>query len=250
MIDLVIPYYNAGAKSDELKFALRSWEKNFTDNFIVVIIGDLPEFVNPDSVIFIPQPRKHSQHCIKCFDSNHKYNTIITSPEISDDFIISYDDIILLKKTNIKHIQQLYAIKPLVSFSSSVYQRIISNTLNSLKRFDFSSITFETHLPRIINKKLMIKTFQKFMPIKNRLAPFTLYFNQHFDSRNVKYLNDHPFSKATFNSFKKSVNTNNDKEFLQKLSHYHFLNFDDSGYNNQLKNCLSSLFPNKSKFEL
>lgn len=248
MIDLVIPYFAAGAKKDELKFALRSFEQNLKSDFRLVIIGDLPSFIDQNKILFIHKPKMRSSHFPKCYDTNNKIDSIIISNQISEKFILSYDDVLLIKKTSIAQISDMYAIKPLDSFSNNVYKKIIFDTLAALNGHRLGSVNYETHLPRILDKKLMIKTYQTFKPIRHRLTPFTLYFNQHFPDKKVKYLDEFPFTKAVFNSFIQSVSIT-DPNVLKKIKRYRFLNFDDSAYTPQFEQTLQLLFPNKSKFE-
>src|SRR5690606_7790263 len=52
-IPLLIPYLKSEVAGEELRYALRSWEQNFKEDFQVVVIGDREDWFSPE-IVHIP----------------------------------------------------------------------------------------------------------------------------------------------------------------------------------------------------
>jgi FkbM family methyltransferase len=257
-IDVVIPYIASKGTFDELKYALRSIEQNLDADFRVVIIGDCPEWINRENVNYIPHIRDNVAVMTNCYDANNKMNKLLTNTDISEDFIVTYDDIYFLKKTTIDDINKFYAIKNGGdSTASSTWKELLNNTFAQLKSKNLTQFNFETHLPRFINKKKMTEVYQLFRPIRHRLLHYTLYYNyflaDNFPVCISKENGQFPEIKAGFYGVDDDFSLDSKKspsELVEMLINYQFLNHDDAGLSDNLVKIIKKLFPNKSKFEL
>ena len=257
-IDLVIPYITSKNDFIELKYALRSIEKNLDADFRIVIIGDLPDWINPENVYHISHVRDDKAKFTNCYDVNNKMNKLLLSDEISDDFVITYDDVYFLKKTTIEDLKEFFVIKKgKDSTASSTWKGLLNATFDHLKLKGLPVFNFETHLPRLINKTKMRKVYEMFRPIRHRLLHFTLYFNT-FMEDNIPVLISQEDGyervvKAGFYGVEDDFSINSNKsqdELIKIIGGYLYLNHDDKGLSENLKKVIKKLFNKKSKYEL
>jgi len=264
LIDIVIPYsttFNTKENND-LKYALRSIDKNAVFDCRIIIIGDLPEFIDfykkPDKtnaikeIEYISHERKGGLQFANCLDVNTKMNKIILNDAISDDFIVSYDDILFTKKTEIEDLNNNYVLDSKKAKNVTNYVQLKRKTVAILVKNNFPYFNFETHLPRLINKSKMILIYKKFKPIANLLLHFTLYGNYFFGNKFPILVNKKSKIKAGFygadNDF--SYNHNQSKAKLKELIKKHqFCNFNDDSLSENLKKSIAEIFPNKISFE-
>jgi len=88
-------------RNNELKYSLRSIAKNGYNINRIFIVGEIPNFVNTESVICIPcnDPTK-----IKHYNMLYKIDKVIKSTDIGKDnggkFLVSSDDHFYIKPTN------------------------------------------------------------------------------------------------------------------------------------------------------
>jgi len=193
-----------------------------------------------------------------CYDANNKMNILLLSDAIGEDFIMTYDDIYFLKKTTIDDLKHYYAIKSgKESTASGTWKQLRDATMAALKHYGFTQFNFETHLPRLVNKKKMTEVYQKFRPIKHRLLHYTLYHNYHLEDNfpvNISKQNgEFPPIKAGFYGVDDDFSMDANKsqaELTKTLENYQFLNHDDAGLSDNLVKVIKKLFPDKSKFEI
>ena len=100
MIDVYYPFFEREANWHELRYSLRSIEKHFKFDFRVVITGDLPSWINPDSVLHIPHQRIEGIVQNTLYDAITKQLLFCQHPLTSSYFIRMYDDIYLLGFTD------------------------------------------------------------------------------------------------------------------------------------------------------
>lgn len=184
MIDIVIPlrcdlsnWYN-----NELRFCLRSIEKNFRENFRVVLMSDKkPEWI--ENIVFVECPKwfpekGDSFHAYEnFFDTLNKIDIASKSPIISEEFIYCYDDIILMKEIDLSFFDKNYA-----SSHISFFKRLgrWANTIlkaSGVGGDDF--YVYDHHIPVKLKKEYLVKMFKEY-PFRNQkypYAPISMYFN-------------------------------------------------------------------------
>ena len=256
VIDIVIPYINHDKDFQELKYMLRSLEKNFLEDYRVVLIGEKPDWlttenVEPERFLFIPQERLGGMKFANCIDANRKINTIILSPEISEKFVVVYDDVYFLRHTELKDLKPYSIAKAENLKPTSVYRELLLNTFSRLEKEGFTSHNCETHLPRLIDKKQMIEVYQRFLPIRNRLLIYSLYFNYYYANELTELTKGDGIKLGFYGKSNQWSFANKKKvdDYLKAFNKYHFLNHDDNGLTPELAQAIEEAFPDKSIFE-
>jgi len=249
VIDIVIPYKITADGGQELKFALRSIEKNFVDPHRVVIIGDLPDWVNADALLHIPTDIMPRDENPKAWNIIEKMKIIANRKEISKTFLISYDDIIFASEVCIEDIATPVAVAPMPenenfkTDASDAWKVVFINTLKALRRNKLPMFNYETHLPRAFEKKKLADLFVHFGFEKRPYCFPTLYFN-YFDAKPF-VLVDNPDHQvkigiATIEDFHENKN---------QFGEYYFVNWKENMWGDDIRLELEDMFPNPSKYE-
>lgn len=254
IVDIVIPFKNVG-DPDELRIALRSIEKNAKFNYRIVIIGDLPPFVNLDKVdkeklIFIPTNFPRAQENPKAWDLIWKLIQVSENPEINDIILMTYDDVIFLNPIYLKDISETIALRPIpkdLDFEtngSAAWKRVFNNTQIALKRNNFDpAYDFETHLPRFFQKSKLKALFDKYGFKKRPYCIPTLYYNENLGKK-FRVLSEDP------GNIKIALQYENDHlKYLEAIETHKFLNYGEKAWGPLLKDFLFELFPDPSGFE-
>ena len=246
IMDVVIPH-NKGSywKCNELRYCLRSIEKNFTDLDNIYIIGYKPWWVK--NVKHIKVGDYYPDNKGACI-----INKLISTCDrkVSDNFLFVSDDQIFLKKISSKHINTYYLYNLNTSnlrIGNKFWMKCLRNTRDTLRRdflprYNYAPYTFlpcynyEPHTPVKINKSLF-KTIMSLYDWKNVLYPtLSLYFNS--------YITEHYKLPDNYRVFY-------DKEGadLSLIEGKTFLGYSDLGLSWQLQQKLQELFPSKCKYE-
>jgi hypothetical protein len=248
-IDIVFPYAIEGNVMDELKYALRSIEQNFKDPYRIVIVGDAPDWLNQDNVLYIPHKRETGKNS-KLKDSVVKMKLICEHPDISTNFIYWYDDIYLLQLLGTTFFSLSAYYKNVISddfTGKTINQKYLKNTADCLREEDSCKTIFngECHIPRMFNKYTMYGIIEKYSPLEEQLLINTLYLNKTITPLFKLYKS----VKAGFYGF-----DGNDSELAlsnvdQQVAKSIFLNHDDNGLNNFLKDFIRNTWNVKCKCE-
>src|SRR5690606_23354584 len=172
-IPLLIPYLRSEAAGEELRYALRSWEQNFKEDFQVVVIGDREDWFSPEIVHIPHEPHLVKEQC-NCpspsmirnpqADVSHKLFTSIASGIIKGNFILSNDDIFLLGETYLADIQLLKAFGSLHADGAEggLYRQNAQNSLKALTENKLPTHKYGTHTPMYINAEKLIEVIEKY----------------------------------------------------------------------------------------
>lgn len=243
MITVVYPYMAQLAQGDELKYSIRSLCQYLQFDFDVVIVGDKPDWYIGKH---ITTSKVRGMTGAKALDIANKLRIISESDIISDDFIYSYDDIYLLKECTYGQINKVIALgwadrKSRMKDGSVIYKRIFEETVRTIDQDEF--YVYETHLPRIINKK-KLKLLLKSYELHKRLLLFsTLYFNEFAEKPDI-ILNEKNEIKANVNN---KLSTQSIEQIcVNKL----WLNNSENAWCDALNNYLKNRFNKKCKFEV
>ena len=98
---VVIPYCKAFAQGRELLFALRSWYEKTCFPANLVIIGDREDWFGEE--IFVIEHQRTSDN--PQIDTMEKLKLAIESPEVTERFIWTNDDIYLVNRVSLAHIE-------------------------------------------------------------------------------------------------------------------------------------------------
>jgi len=228
-MDVVIPFRHSKNLDRELIYTLRSAEKFIPDLGNVFIVGRLPYWssrllyclsVADLPSIDIYQNRNIALKLTKaCYDKR-----------ISDDFIVTDDDMILTKTWDFGY----YHRGPMFD-ETGTYSYTNQNTLSLFPGKKINN--FNVHAPHVYNKQKFIRSVASIdWSIPYGYSIHTIYAVMNgiegTYSKSLKYR-----SRPTKDQLEQDV---------QKVNHF---SFSDNAFKKDLKDFLQSMFPNKSKYE-
>ena len=156
----MIPFLASAAQGHELRYALRSWAENFQDCHII-IIGDKPDFIS-DEVIHIPAAVSHKSPQL---DVTHKIIQAIASDLVTDEFILTNDDIYLANFIELAEIAELKCSGTLGFTKKKApqgYQEKLQRAISQLRDAKRPIHDYATHTPFLFNKEKMAKVIARY----------------------------------------------------------------------------------------
>lgn len=138
---------------EELRYSLRSIEKNFPHRF-VWFVGGQPEGLKPDRAV--PHQQGGADKWERIRSSMLK---VIQEPELSPEFFLFNDDFFVMKpvksftynyadRTLTDRLEELREVHPWLN----PYGRSVLKAREELKKQNFGEINFEVHLPMLFEK--------------------------------------------------------------------------------------------------
>lgn len=229
-VDIVIPYKST-YDNLELKYALRSIEKNFKNLGNVFIVGDLPDWAT--NVVHVYN--SNNQH--KRLNVGYALRMALWQDELRENIVIWHDDMFLLKELETIPIWHGKSIKELSRlyngmYPSSYYTRKIKTT-----GLPTELPHFELHIPMPANKKLLAEQLGDHPPEKSYLMR-TKYMVDNTDPSAWEYHDD-----VKIHSYSGSKGWQDQERFDT------FVSSADSTFNGVILPVLREMFPEKSKFE-
>lgn len=279
MIDIAVPYRKGGSKWDEneVRYMLRSIEKNFKEEHRIWFIGDVPDFAQ--GVRHIPFTKERQKPFPKTFEATYKTNLIIVHPEITELYLMMHDDMLILKPTKLRDLEHWNymafdggekRLRQLAANTGMSHYKVKVQTIDALRskgrctqladtveekrraRGDYFYDT-ETHLPRLFEKQKMIMVYRTFKPIMNRLLESSLYYNFHEPYRR-RLLRKDDMVKAEFMGAGEApylgALSDTREQVMEGLEGKRFCNYNDMGLTPALKEVIAELFPEKCKYEV
>jgi hypothetical protein len=241
--DLVIPLSSGSIwENNEVRYCIRSIVKNFDQLGKIYIIGQKPEFLNWDNPRLIHVEYEDYVRHNKDANLINKVLEVCKRKDLSDDFIRSSDDQVLLKKIDINGFYPRYLMnlngKAFPKNNNSWFKRL-KYTVDLLQSEGKTMYHYESHYPMLYNKQYFIDI------MKNHVLDVTIntyYFNhildEHKELENIKIV----FQKPLVNI----------QEFLVNVKYKIFLGYNNKGLREPslLKQWLQNEFKEKSEFEI
>ena len=249
---IVIPFFKAEFNSLELRYALRSIEKNLiADNKVIYLIGDKPDWVK--NVIHIACDDISGMDYMKYMDQANKVKIACEQENIGENFIYTYDDIFFINNTTVEELKEIRAIENAEdidnylskSTGSKNYCDNSKKTIELLKTLNLPQYDCETHCPRYFNVNIMLKLFEKYKMHKDPYQFSTLYYNIYFQHIKPRLLKKHGdgFKLGVYSSF-------SFEELLSMIGDNKIMNINSSGINDvNIRRLFDYLFVDKSKYE-
>jgi len=142
----------------EIRYSLRSLQKNFKGYRRVFIVGEFPAWLNTARITHIPE-RDISTN--KLVNAIYKIRKACQDTRITSKFILMNDDFFFLKPVrDIKAFQKgtLFAMKNSHETKGGYYYRAICSTYEMLKNLDIKRpMDYELHYPIMFDKKEFLK---------------------------------------------------------------------------------------------
>ena len=242
-VSVVIPYCKEFAQGKELLYALRSWQKNVRFGINIVVIGDREDWFS-EEITFIEHQRVSDNPQI---DTLAKLELAIASPEVTERFIWSNDDIYLMSAVSLAHIELpkvLGVLNP--EKYSGVYATNMLRTAELLQGANLPVLNYGTHTPLLFEKSLLTAMLERFPMVRDGGYLFSsLYFNAQPYPTHPVVLNWRT-DQVLLPIVSKAPDEN---KVMDLLEHKVFLNNAVSGYSSWLERFLDKQFPEPSDFE-
>lgn len=149
-------------KPEELRYSLRSVEKNFPHRKVFFVCGQ-PKGFEPDGRI------RHQQTGSKWERIRSSMYEVINTEEVTDDFFLFNDDFFVMKpfegefvnyvnRTLGEYVQKL---RETVHPWLNPYGRTVLKAQQELIALKATELNFEVHMPMLFNKKLAAETINR-----------------------------------------------------------------------------------------
>lgn len=248
VIDIIYPNVAKFAQWEELKYSLRSLEKNLTGiSFKIWIVGDFPEWAH-ESVNHIPCDYSGEPPRI---DILHKHLAIINHPDIGEEYFWMNDDIYLVNKVMYADMCLPVAVNNLIEKrrnydAQTDWGRDNLKTLDLLIKHELTTLNYAAHIPHRYEKSKVKFLIEEFGMLETPIVLEQLYYNYWFKDflpywDTLDLTNNQGFCINRQNA--------NWRAFDQQIRVKKYLNNSESGMSDELKNRIMNLFPNKSQFE-
>lgn len=223
---------------EELRYSIRSVEKNFQDLNRIVIVGKKPSWLKNVIHIDVDDAKEFSK------DANiiKKLYHVSNDDLISSQFINISDDQIINNPTQTEDFtprinnEVFTKIKDIRKISAWAYS--LFNTISILRSQRLNTDCYETHIPTLINKQKFKKAVDKYGDFCFKyygMCANTLYFNQ------IKATPKEMDSQVEFFDDKNKADCN--------IENVKLFGYSPNGLTKYLKDYIENEYPNKSKYE-
>ena len=240
---VVIPYCKEFAQGKELLFALRSWQHNVRFGINMVVIGDREDWFS-DEITFIEHSRVSDNAQV---DTLAKLKIAIESPEVTDRFIWTNDDIYVMNPISRAHVELpkvLGVLNP--DKYKGLYAENMERTRQLLKKNELPCLNYGTHTPMLFDKGRLVAMFERFPELEQEGYLFSsIYYNSLPYPTQPVYL-EWKTDQVLLPVVSKQPDVN---IVLELLSRKVFMNNAVSGYSSWLEKFLEKCFPAPSDFE-
>ena len=229
--------------NNELRFSLRSIEKNGTNVGRIYVVGVRPDFLS-DKVIHIPADDIYNPNINADGNITHKVLAACADKRLSRDFLFINDDHIVLRPIDLKNIPSFHKgdmnTFPEKYWAANHWRCRLKRTMETLNQRGLTAWHFDCHTPIILNKKLFPKVMSGF-PFQEGigLTMKSIYGNS-VCAGSCKLLEGE--KKTIFELLTL-------EQINKRLSGCGYMSFNDSGLNNSLKIWLYHQFPDRCKWE-
>ncbi len=257
MIDVYYPYFKREAIWDELKYSVRSVCENLQEDFRLVIIGDRPDWLNDSkNCLYIPHQRCEGMRENTLFDAITKLEIYLHQKSRSDHFIRIYDDTYILRPVdhNFLSIPRALCLMNEIPNRSGVWFDQLRKTLLFVQnRFHNLKINrpvwnYETHFPECFKGDEMLSLVIKVEALKNRYLLSSMYWNLLNNQDPIIF--DKSWAVQFYSDKEGKFYSSPDGDLNVKCAGKYFLNHNNTGLTENVKQFLMTRFPKKSMYEI
>jgi hypothetical protein len=227
-------------KNNELRYSLRSVEKNLVNVDKIWVVGANPGFTK--GIRFIEHPDEF-EPVNASGNVTRKLIRVCSEPELSEDFLFFNDDFIVIKPCDANKLPTWYkqdmADYPPEFFNKNDWRRRMKATFNTLQSCGLPTLNYDYHAPMHFNKTLFPQVMQRFDYSSGiGLLYRSLYGNTlQVPATQMTIEKRTIFRELTF------------AEINYLIRKSHFFAFSDAGLNDELKLWLFANFPTQSRYE-
>ena len=243
-MDVVVPLgRNERRDHWELKYLLRSLEKNMPDLGQVWVVGYKPSWATNIQWV----PAEDSYPVNKDGNIINKIYEVCNQSKLSSHFLRCSDDQLLLKPLP-KDYGNHFDLKPLIIPLQSKWYKRLAATQSYCRKKGWKSYNFDCHIPTIVDKGCFL-AFMGDKEIHKELGMTinTLYFNQLY-SRTSTLIPIKLLTEGVRADF--TITIKDPLKVKAMLDANLIAGYADYGMTIPFVDQIKSLFPNKSKFEL
>ncbi len=237
--------------NQELRYSIRSFEKNFAELGDIWIIGDLPDYLDPRQVHHIPQqpmvrPGVFTQSGVRRLSMQQ-------FPELGEQFVIASDDHYLLRPVAFEDfgpyiLQELSEVK---ERGTSPWQLKLWRTYDLLVHMGYPTANYESHTPMRVDREKYLRMAALFINVEaaaqhdnQSYCPATAYWNVIGDQgRAPRQALPYRIGFTRYHRYRRK------SKIISQLRDKTFLFHNDSGLTSALKSVIGDLYPDKSRFE-
>ena len=159
-----IVYILRDGKNEELRYSLRSVEKNYPHER-VVFYGGKPDGIEPDLFVPYMQPGDSKWEKVR-----NTVEMICKNDQLTEDFILFNDDFFIMKPVEIPTNyydgtldERIKTIEGAVFGRHSEYSDCLRHLVETLRSADVANpLNYAHHTPMIINRKKMLETLKEY----------------------------------------------------------------------------------------
>ena len=241
-IDVVYPYIAGAAEGDELRYSLRSLERNLVARPRVWLVGDRPGWYRG---CHLPHGRLAERPHRPRYDRAAKLWDVVRDRRIGREFVWMMDDVYLLAPVTLHELRQRYSSSDmdaaeLAEFQpSNVWEHELLLTWQALHRAGRPVDDQAAHLPYVYEKDKLRKLFRKYKPLRQPYVDNVLYLNEYSTSvprpcEEILYTEDGQPAAD---------------EIRRRLQPALIMNHAHRGFTPAMREVLQELFPEPSQWE-
>ncbi len=227
-------------KNNELRFSLRSVQKNLMGVRKIFVVGEDPGFLT-EEIIHIPHPDPLSQNA----DGNMALKILRACQEknLSNDFLFMNDDFIINRPIHAAEIPYMHKedmkTRGEKFWTSQFYRYRLRRTFDVLKERGLPTLQYDYHAPIIFNKHQFPKV----------MAQFDFQADIGYTFRSL-YGNCLGLPAIPVTGHKVTIYGQYNIQQINRMVQMHtFVGYNDQGFNDSLKLWLWQNFPERSKYE-
>jgi hypothetical protein len=235
-MDIVIPVTKSRTDYLDLRYCLRSFEKFGAGLGNVYIIGEKPSWIK--NIIYVSYPDT-SGEAWKERNIAEKTGAACQIPELSDDFIFTNDDHVLIKKVDLANYPYYYKGTCYESMlkNKSKYRATMNHTRKWLESNGNEDFNADGHCPIIFNKEKFISTFaDKMWDVPYGYGMKTIYCAK--NNVSLEFMKDCKFHTKITKA-----------DAMLYSSGRHVISFADAALKTGVREFLEEILPNKSIYE-
>jgi hypothetical protein len=159
-MDILIPFRHSVHEDEELRYVLRSIERNFADARKVWILGNRPGWLGADKRVvehvtheYLSRPFR-----FRLPVRNHFLLAFLGSliPELSAEFLWMADDNVFLQPVDRAFLSKVRAVDDpakAITRGQGVYKEALWRTIETLRRLDYPALNYEAHIPHVCHRR-------------------------------------------------------------------------------------------------
>ncbi len=168
-MDIVIPFRHSAHEDEELRYVLRSVERNFADAGKLWILGDRPAWLTADKRVvehvgheYLSRPFR-----FRLPVRNQFLLALLGSliPGLSADYVWMSDDNVLLQLVDVGLLAQVRALDDpakLKTRGGGLYKDALWRTIDTLGRLGYPALNYEAHIPHVMQRKWVWEAYCEF----------------------------------------------------------------------------------------